>query len=197
MTGMIPFVKIELTHPNDLPLGDTKTMKRLLTPVIFALTLLIASSCSGGPPQPVSGVEEENIKAELQDRSFRQFDPSVDASPRKGVVLDFHDGITLWAQYSEDRRAVNEWEIIAKDYRIEKHGDTSEITIYLDEPRSRQEFPTKCDDCIQTSGVSISIRNAFHPDKISFKLNDPDDVLPPPFPVFRSWTKFREDEIMN
>ncbi len=171
-------------------------MKRWLTPI--ALTLLIASSCGGSdPPQPVSGVVEERIKAELEGRSFRQFDPSVDASPRRGVVLSFFGQVRLWAQYSEGRRAVNEWGIAAADYRIERGGDSSEITIHLNEPRATQEFPTKCDDCIQTSGFSISIRDIFESERISFKLNDHDAILPPPFPVFESWTKFREDEIIE
>ena len=30
-----------------------------------------------------------------------------------------------------------------------------------------------------------------------FKLNDPDKRLPSPFPVFKSWTKFREDEYFD
>ena len=41
------------------------------------------------PAQPVSGEEEARIKDELHDRSFRQFEPSRDGSPRKGVILDF------------------------------------------------------------------------------------------------------------
>ena len=92
---------------------------------------------------------------------------------------------------------MNEWEMVSDDYRIERHGDSSEITIYLDQPRSMQTLPTKCDDCVPTAGVSISIRDVFDSAKISFKLNDPNGVLPPPFPVFRSWTRFIEDEIME
>ena len=173
-------------------------MKQWLTPIILTFTLLIASSCGDSdPPQPVSGAEEERIKTELEGRSFRQFDPSVDASPRKGVVLSFLGQVRLWAQYSEGSRAVNEWEIAAEDYRIERDGDSSEVTIYLDGPKSAQELPTRCDNCIQTSGFSISIRDAFDSEKISFKLNDPNGILPPPFPVFESWTKFTEDEIIQ
>lgn len=181
-----------------LYLGDTKVMGRWLRPAILTFTLLIASACAGaGTPQPVSGAEEERIKTALAGRSFRQFDPSVDASPRKGVILDFTGPVGIWAQHSEGRRVVYEWEIGAEDYRIEKHGDISEITIYLDQPRSRQEFPTRCDDCIPVAGVSISIRNVFDSENIAFKLNDPDGVLPPPFPVFGSWTRFTEDEIIH
>ena len=34
-------------------------------------------------------------------------------------------------------------------------------------------------------------------DEIAFRLNDPQGVLPPPFPVFGTWTQFDEDEPMN
>ena len=166
--------------------------------LLVALLLLILSACVGGsPPQPVGAVEEERIRAELNDRSFRQFDPGVDASPRRGVILDFFGPISIWAQYSEDGHAVNEWEITADDYRIEATDDGSEVTIHLVDPRSTQQFPVECDDCIDTTDVSISIRNLFDAERIAFKLNDPNGVLPRPFPVFDSWTRFREDEIFD
>ena len=164
----------------------------------FVITLLIWSSCGEGPFHPVSKTEEKEIKMVLEDRSFRQFDPDdIDASPRKAVVLDFFDGIRLWAQYSEGKYAINEWEIFAADYRIEQAGDDSEIKIYFTEPSSERILPTQCGNCIETSGISISIRDVFDSKKISFKLNDPDERLPSPFPVFKSWTKFREDEYFD
>lgn len=169
-----------------------------LAPIIFIFILLIASSCgSEGPFQLVNIAEAERVKRELNDRSFRQFDPSKDASPRKGVILDFFDGLKLWAQYAKDGHAVNEWEIAAKDYRVEKAAGGSEFKIYFNQPSSVQEFPTKCENCIQTSDVSISIRNLFDSEKISFKVNDPNNSLPLPFPVFKSWTKFNEDEYFD
>lgn len=149
------------------------------------------------PVQPLTG-EAGQIKAELQDRSFRQFDPSVDASPRKGVVLDFFEGVSLWAQYAEDEHAVNEWQISAADYRLEKAGaakfQEAEFLIRFEDPGSSQLFPEEGADCIPTGGFSISVRNVFDADRISFKLNDEESRLPPPFPVFGSWTRFREDE---
>ena len=161
-------------------------------------TLLAWSACGEGPFYPVSGTEEEEIKMALKDRSFRQFDPDdIDASPRKAVILDFFDGIRLWAQYAEGDYAINEWEIFAADYRVEKAGDDSEFKIYFIEPSSERILPTQCQDCIETSGVSISIREIFDKDKIRFKLGDPDKSLPSPFPVFESWTKFREDEYFD
>lgn len=167
-------------------------------PMLFPLALLVLSSCDGSAAgQPVTAIEAERIKTELRGRSFRQFEPSIDASPRKAVVLDFADRITLWAQYAEGDHAVREWEITANDYRIEKHGDTSRITIYFDAPRSVQTILVRCDDCIQLAGVSISIRNVFGSDNIAFRLSDPSETLPPPFPVFQSWTRFNEDEVMH
>ena len=173
-------------------------MSRLSLLFVVTLALLAAWTCDAATPAgPVSGEEETRIKAELQDRSFRQFEPSRNADRRKGVILDFFGPISIWAQYAEGGRAVNEWEILSDDYRIEGDGSGSDITIYLERPRSMQTFPTECDDCIPTDNVSISIRNVFNGDRISFKLNDPDGSLPLPFPVFQSWTSFSEDEIME
>ena len=59
---------------------------------------------------------------------------------------------------------------------------------------SEQQFPRRCTDCIPTAGVSISIKNVFDSDDIEFRINDPNNVLPLPFPVFGSWTRFNEDE---
>ena len=161
-------------------------------------TLLFTTSCGqNGPFEPVSADEEERIRTTMDGRSFRQFEPSRDASPRKGVILDFTGGFNLWAQYARDAHAVNEWEVRAKDYRIERSGNGSEYRISFVAPNSAQSFPEKCDNCIQTSGVSISIRDLFDGGKISFKVNDPDGNLPLPFPVFKSWTKFSEDEYFD
>ena len=110
---------------------------------------------------------------------FNQFDPDdIDASPRKAVILDFFDGIRLWAQYAEGNYTINEWEIIAGDYRIEKAENDSEFKIYFIESRSERILPTQCENCIEISGNSISVRDVFNSEKISFKLNDPDKSLP-------------------
>ena len=53
-----------------------------LMPFMLMFTCLIISSCAN-PLEPVSTEEEERIKAELKNRSFRQFDPSVDAKKRR------------------------------------------------------------------------------------------------------------------
>ena len=165
--------------------------------IFLAFTPLILVSCGEIPFELISESEEEAIKAVLEDRSFRQFDPDVDASPRKGIILDFFDGVSLWAQYAEGNYAINEWEIRADDYRVERAIDGSEIKIYFIEPSSTRILPDRCENCIETAGVSISIRNVFDSDRIAFRLNDPEDSLPSPFPVFQTWTKFREDEYFD
>ena len=71
-------------------------MTRLLPPLVLTLAPFVAWSCGPmTPPQPVSGAEEARIKAELQGRSFRPFELSKDASPRKGVILDFFGPISI------------------------------------------------------------------------------------------------------
>ena len=68
-----------------------------LTPILLMSVLLFASSCgSDGLFHPVGEDEGEQIKEALNNRSFRQFVPSKDASPRKAVILDFFDGIRVW-----------------------------------------------------------------------------------------------------
>ena len=170
----------------------------VLMSIGIVFILLIWSSCGAGPFHPVSEMKEEEIKMALEDRSFRQFDPDdIDASPRQAVILDFFNGIELWAQYAEGKYAINEWKIFAADYRIEKAENGSEIKIYFVEPSSMRTLPDPCENCIETSGISVSIRDVFDSEKISFKLNDPDKRLPSPFPVFKSWTRFREDEYFD
>ena len=164
-------------------------------PFMLMFICLMLSSCANNPLQPVSSEEAQRIKAELDDRSFRQFDPSKDADKRKAVIIDFFDGVSLWAQYAEGMYALNEWEILSEDYHIEKAG--SEYRIYLEAPRSRQILPTQCENCIETSGISISIQNLFDSEKIRFKLNINNDDFPRPFPIFESWTKFNEDEYFH
>ena len=92
-------------------------------------------------PYPVDRETFERVAAELEGRSFRQFHPSVDASPRRGVIIDFFDGFSMWAQYAEAKQAKYEWEITAAEYRIEWAGDVSEIVLLPAGAMSVQQFP--------------------------------------------------------
>lgn len=170
--------------------------KTPLTTVLLLAVLAIGAGlfAACAEPEPATDAEAAEIKAALEDRSFRQFDPGRDDFPRKGVIIDFFNGVEVWAQYAEGDRAIDEWEVFAPDYRIEKSSDLSSITIYLENPSSERILTEPCQDCIPMDGFSISIRNALDEDGIRFRLNDPDDVLPSPFPVFTSWTRFSEDE---
>ena len=165
---------------------------------VFGLLLIVCAACAEVvPSDPLTALEVAAVKAELADRSFRQFEPHVDGDPRKGVILDFFGPLSLWAQYAEGGHARNEWEIVADDYCVERAGSGQMVTLYPVAPRTWQQFPTECVACIDVTSVSVSVRNVFDPDRIAFRLNDPDGVLPLPFPVFAQWTEFREDEWQN
>ena len=173
-------------------------MQRCLYLTVAALMLFSITACiSSTPPRPVTLAEEAEVMAALQDRSFRAFHPSKDAEKRKGLILDLFGPVGLWAQYAVGKRAIDEWEIGAHEYRIEKHGDISEVTIHLEGAMTQRNLPDECDNCIPTAGVSISIRNLFDSDRITFRVNDPNGILPSPFPIFKSWTRFTEDEYQN
>ena len=74
-------------------------------PVIPLLaSLMILAACSMGnadlsridQSQVVAEAEwKAAVREELEGRSFRQFQPSKDGSPRKAVILDFSSGIGL------------------------------------------------------------------------------------------------------
>ena len=150
------------------------------------------------PVEPLEPVDRQDLKlaaAELEGRSFRQFEPSVDAARRKGVILEFREGFSIWAQYAEDGYAIDEWEIRADSYRVESTADGSGIVLILEGVTSEREFPDPCSDCIPAAGVSVSVRDVLDSDRIAFRIDDPNNVLPSPFPVFDSWTRFSEDEI--
>ena len=80
---------------------------------------------------------------------------------RKAVIIDFFNGISLWAQYAEGHvPRLSEWEISADDYRSLKKPVRNTESI-LRAPRSAQILPTQCENCIEATGISISIQNPF------------------------------------
>ena len=174
------------------------------TGAVVALWLLSlgAMSCGGSGTTVITlnSAEEanaEDIKKYLSGRSFRQFVPDKDASPRSAVVLDFSNGLSLWAQYAEAGDAISEWEITAADYRMKSFGRKSPATLTPVLPDTHRFLPTECRDCIDAGGVTIEVRNVIDPAGIEFRVLDPHQMLPAPFPAFEAWTKFQEDEIAN
>lgn len=114
-------------------------------------------------------------------------------------MLDFFvsddQKIGLWAQYALNGVALAEWEVNASDYRVEKSG--SEYRLVPTEPRSSRSLPASCENCVPVSGLSISVRNLFNGGNIQFKLNNEENRLPSPFPVFGTWTTWLEDEYFD
>lgn len=165
---------------------------------VFLVLLFMASSCTQATPLlPASEGDRLEIMTTLEDRSFRKFDPSVDADRRKGVILDFSEPVSIWAQHAIGEYAVDEWEIVAHDYRIRRSSDFSEVVIHLEDAASRRLLPEECTDCIPTAGVSISIKDIFRRESTRFRINDPHNALPSPFPLFETWTEFPEDEYLH
>ena len=148
---------------------------------------------------PLDAGQSQRIEEELRGRSFRQFDPSRDGSPRKAVIVDFsgENRVSVWAQFAADDRAIHEWEIVSEDFRITGNADGSEVAVVLGQARSERLLPSACRDCIDATGVYVGIRDVFDPDRISFRIADSEGVLPLPFPVFESWTDFEEDEYLE
>ena len=188
---------------SDIPLlGEIKLIRDPGFGILngLALVALLAVVTVAGCGDDFHRVDQQTLDdtaAELEGRSFRQFHPSRDASPRSGVILDFRNGFRLWAQYAEDGFAVYEWEVTADSYRIESAGEPSEFVLFPESVTSEQQFPDPCLDCVPTAGVSISVRDVMDADEIAFGINDRDNILPQPFPVFDSWTRFREDEVFH
>lgn len=171
------------------------------------LCLLPATTVAcGDPAAPVDEYdwidvlleEEALVKAGLANRSFRQFDPSRDGDPRKAIVIDFHGGLAMWAQFAEDGRATDEWEVSEDSYWIQRAAGRYDIyRLNFNRPTVRRTLPEECEDCIDVSGLAILVRDYGNAARISFILVDADGNLPLPFPVFHSWTRFEEDETVQ
>ena len=169
--------------------------------------LLLATTIACGDPTvpgdeydwvDVGQEEEAMIKAVLANRSFRQFDPSRDGDPRKAIVIDFHGGLAMWAEFAEDGRATDEWEVSEDSYWIQRAAGRYDIyRLNFSRPRVRRTLPEECEDCIDVSGLAILVRDYGNAARINFILVDADGNLPLPFPVFHSWTRFEEDETVQ
>ena len=52
------------------------------------------------------------------------------------MILDFLGPLSLWTQYSEGGHALNEWEIVAEDYRVERVGSGRMVMLCPVAPRT-------------------------------------------------------------
>lgn len=189
--------EIELVHDPTFRILDGLALVALLAVLTLAGCGDDSHPVNGRPPLPVDPETLDRMAAELEGRSFRQFHPSLDGNPRSGVILDFTDGFSLWAQRAEDGRAVHEWEITAANFRIESTAEPSEFVLFPETVTSERQFSDPCLDCIPTAGISVSVRDVLDEERIAFRINDPDRVLPSPFPLFGAWTRFNEDEVFH
>ena len=149
----------------------------------------------------VSLQDAAQLTAHLEGRVFWQFDGSKDAEHRKGIELDFHEGLSMRALYSRNGDLVDDWRVFDRYYWIEKaHGQPIYRFDFRGARTVRRTLPRECEgeDCIDTSGLIIMVRDYGKKDEIQFSLADSlagaEGQLPSPFPVFRSWTRFVEDD---
>ncbi|MDE2762251.1 MAG: hypothetical protein OXQ94_00265 [Gemmatimonadota bacterium] len=174
-------------------------MRRIL--VFAALLLPVGISACKNPVawedytwRFVSLTDAAHVTAHMEGRVFWEFDGSRDAEHRKGIELDFYDGLSLRALYYRNGDLVDDWKVFHDYYWIEKaHG----LPIYrfdFRNPTVQRTLPRECEDCIDTSGLIILVRDYGKKDEIQFSLVDSAGHLPSPFPVFRSWTRFVEDD---
>jgi len=173
-------------------------MRRILA--LAALLLPVSLSSCDNPLnldlfswQLVSPQDAARIRAYLDGRVFRQSDPSRNAETRKSIVIDFNHGLTMRGQYIKGGNIIDDWSVRQDVYWMEKaHGEP----VYRFEWRSptvRRLLPEECEDCIDTSGLTILVRDYHKRDGILFALWDSAGLVPSPLPVFDGWTRFAED----
>ena len=166
-----------------------------------AFLFLVAISACDNPVDPENYVwrfvnlqDAAQVTAHLDSRVFRQFDPSRNAATRKAITIDFTDGLRLWAQNTEDGNAVDEWEVLQDYYWIERAQGEPIYRFDFPDPTVRRLLPEESEDSVDATGLTILVWDYGRKDEIQFALWDSVGHLPPPFPVFRSWTRFAEDD---
>lgn len=160
--------------------------------ILIAFSLSFLVSCGEPTFEMISAEDKYEIQYTLEGQNFLRYEPNEAARNKKAVRIDFSDGLYFAATQWENDIAVHDWSIRSRRYSVERSTHGSRIKIYFVESTSRVKLPHACQNCLDTSGVSISVRDVFDSEKIRFKINDPDNNLPPPFPLFHSWTQFPE-----
>ncbi len=179
-----------------------RTGLKLLCYVIIGVTIVACNSDDNATEvfEPTSAENADRIKLLMNNRSFRQFSPGVDASPRKGVVISFFSRedskLSLWAQFAEGNVAISEWEIKATAYEVLKNRDSEIYKFKFKGITTEQMLPNKCADCIPVDTISLLVQNPSDAEQIRFRIETNAD-LPSPYPIFTSWTKFSEDLILS
>lgn len=173
-------------------------MRRILALAAFLLPVSLSSCDNPLKPelfswQLVSPQDASRVKAHLDGRVFRQSDPSQNAETRKSIVVDFTDGLSLRAQYTEGGNTVDDWSVRQDFYWLEKAHGEPVYRFDWRNPIVRRLLPKECEDCIDTSGLTVLVRDYFKKDEILFALWDSAGQVPSPLPVFESWTRFVED----
>ena len=131
----------------------------------------------------------------MNGRVFRQSDPSADAMQRKTVEIRFRGGgLAVKAQQLEGGQVVAEWSVSGPGYWIEKAVDQAIHKLHISGAVVERTRPEGCTDCIDVRGMSVLIHRYHLDDDLKFALWDSIGHLPPPFPVFESWTSFEEIE---
>lgn len=138
--------------------------------------------------------EIAQLEFAMGGRVFRQSDPSADAVHRKTVEIDFRGGLALRAQQLEEGQVVAEWSVSGPGYLIEKALDQAIHKLHIYDAVVERTSPEECTDCIDVRGLSVLIHRYHLDDDLRFVLWDSIGHLPPPFPVFESWTSFEEIE---
>ena len=81
-------------HSTHRPIWQS-TLGPVTSVVLIATGVAATLAGCDTDPYPVERATTERMASELDGRSFRQFDPSKDGSPRKAVILEFHDGLNI------------------------------------------------------------------------------------------------------
>ena len=140
-------------------------------------------------------VEIQRLESVMSGRVFRQSDPSSDAMVRKTIEIHFRGrGLAVRAQQLEGGQVVAEWSVSGPVYWIEKAVDEAIHKLHIGEAVVERTRPEECTDCIDVRGMSVLVHRYHLDDELRFALWDSIGHLPPPFPVFESWTSFEEIE---
>lgn len=172
--------------------------------LLVSLIVVVAYSPEGfdnllpRTPRKLSAEHMALLKQELSGRSFRRLIPSIDADQRTAVILDFHQGMRIQVQLSEERISVFECEFGTEAMQAEAGPSASGVTLlFAGTANIHDDISINCESRDRLEAVSVSIRNLFDRDRMRFRLNDPHQALPAQFLILGSWAEYPEDEVVD